>query len=245
MTVNDITTILTMLESNYGMKFYDGAPKENVIALWISQFKNDDPAEVLEGVQNCIATLSYKPTIADVRKRMAGNAMLGQMTSIEAFHEISKAVAKSYDRDSATQAYNDLPGILRKVVGFPTRLTTWRKISDESFETVIMSAIRESYRELAQREADYHALPKPLKAKEQWRLDAPEQAELPEAEIKKSIDEIIEDSNRHAAAHGMTMTDELAEKHAGKVADFLKPMTRDEKKAVEARENQKSDQYLK
>lgn len=245
MTVNDITTILTMLESNYGMKFYDGAPKENVIALWISQFKNDDPAEVLEGVQNCIATLSYKPTIADIRKRMAGNAMLGQMTSIEAFHEISKAVAKSYDRDSATQAYNELPGILRKVVGFPARLTTWRKISDESFETVIMSAIRESYRELAQREADYHALPKPLQAKEQWRLDAPDQEALPEPENAQSIDEVIEQSNREAAAHGMTMTDELAEKHAWKVADFLKPMTEDEKKHVELAENRKAEWSLK
>jgi hypothetical protein len=176
---------------------------------------------------------------------MASNETHGQMTAVEAFQEISKAVSRGYDRTSATEAYNDLPPILRRVVGFPAQLISWRKVSDESFQTVIMSAIRESYREIAQEEAIYHALPEPLKEIEKWRVDAPDQEALPEPETAQSIDEVIEQSNREAAAHGMTMTEELAQKHASRVDNFLKPMTADEKKRVELAESRKAEWSLK
>ena len=162
MTVQDIGVMLQMLEANYGQRFYDGADRDSVVKLWASQFRDDDPKLVLQGVQNCINTMSYKPTIADIRKRIAQAQMKGQMTVTEAFNAVEKAVGNAYDRESAVKAYNDLPPILRKLVGTPSKLISWHHVRDEAFQTVIMSAIRESYRELAQREADYYALPKPL-----------------------------------------------------------------------------------
>jgi len=245
MTIQDVKAVLQMLTANYGDDFYKGTDEASVLKLWAVQFANDDPKEVMAAAMNCIATLTWRPRIADIRKRMASNETHGQMTAVEAFQEISKAVARGYDRASATEAYNDLPPILRRVVGFPAQLISWRKVSDESFQTVIMSAIRESYREIAQEEAIYHALPEPLKEIEKWRVDAPDQEALPEPETAQSIDEVIEQSNREAAAHGMTMTDELAEKHAGKVADFLQPITADDKKRVELAENRKAEWSLK
>lgn len=233
MTTDDITEVLKMLSANYGKSFYDGTNLKDVIKLWSVQFANDDPKKVMKAVQNCIATLTYKPTIADIRKRMAGDEMKGQLTSVEAFQEIAKAVSRGYDRDSAIVAFNDLSPILRRVVGTPNQLVSWRKVSEESFQTVIMSAIRESYRELAQREADYYALPKPLKIAEGWRVEGPEPEVLPEPEKKKTIDELHsemdEDAKEYREKHGMQAKD----KYNARVDDFKRPMTDEEMKAIE------------
>ena len=245
MTTEDIGKMLDLLESNYGAKFFDGVDRKNVISLWSTIFKDDDPSLVLQGVLACINTSPYKPAIADIRIWMAKSQMGGQMTSIEAFNEISKAVDKAYDRESATKLYNGMSPILQTVVGSPSRLISWHNVSDESFQTVIMSAIRESYRELSKREADYYALPKQLQKSEEYLIKEPNPAALPEAEIEKSVDEIIAESNQKAAEYGMQMTPELAQKHADGVAAFLKPMTDDEIKMVEAREEAKSMRFMK
>ena len=232
MTIQEIGMMLDILEANYGQKFYDGVSKENVIKLWNVCFRDDDPRLVMQGVQNCVNTMSYKPTIADIRKRMAQAKIGGQMTPTEAFQEIAKAVDKVFDRESATKEFNSLSPIVRKVVGFPSQLTSWSRVSEEAFQTVIMSAIRESYKELAQREFDYHALPKKLQEVEKWRISAPEQEALPEPKQDKSIADIMREANEQAAMHGMQMTQELLEKHARRVNDFQKPMTDDEKKKI-------------
>ena len=242
-TVQDIGSMLQMLEANYGAKFYDGVPKENVVMTWASQFRDDDPRLVMQGVRNCINTMPYKPTIADIRQRMSANRMKGQMTSMEAFNVITKAVDKSYDRESATKAYNDLPPILRKLVGFPSKLISWHHVSEESFQTVIMSAIRESYRELAKREADYYALPEDMKKSENWRVNAPEYAELPEPMTEKSIEEIVAEANSKSAENRV-VTDELKAKTAQKVNSFIKPITENEMKMHKAKEKAEEKRRL-
>ena len=238
MTVEDVKAMLKILSANYE-NFYKGTDETDVMKLWSLMFQDDDPALVMQSVLNCINTMSYKPTIADIRKRMAQAKMGGQLTATEAFQLIHKAVNSIYDKESATKAFNELPPMVRKVVGSPSILVSWSRVSEEAFMTVVMSAIRESYRELAQREADYHALPKRMQAMEGWRVEAPEQEALPEPEKQKSIDEVISEANEKASEHGMQMTPELREKHASRVNDFLKPMTEDDLKRIEASENRK------
>ena len=239
MTIEDIGMMLNIFEANYGKAFYDGVDRESVVKLWSMMFQDDDPKLVVRGVMDCVNTMPFKPTIADIRKRMAQAKMGGQLTATEAFHLIHKAVNSIYDKESATKAFNELPPMVRKVAGSPAILTSWSRVSDESFCTVVMSAIRESYRELAQREADYHALPKRMQVAEGWRVEAPSQEALPEPEGKKSIDDVIAEANAQASAHGMQMTPELQEKHASRVSDFLKPMTKDDLKRIEQAENRK------
>lgn len=243
-TTNDIRKMLKMLSANYGEEFYRGTDESDVLTLWSVQFANDDPKEVMQAVMNCISTLSFKPKIADIRQRMGQAKMQGQMTTIEAFQTISKAVRDSYNRESAVKAYNALPPILQKLAGFPEQLISWHNVSDESFQTVIMSAIRESYRELAKFEADYHALPKALQKAEKWRMPEPQQAALPKADVVKSIQEIIDEANAKAAEHGMVMTPELEQKHKAQVSAFLAPMTDAEQKLYDAKQKKKEADRL-
>ena len=243
MTVDDIKKVLKTLTANYGEEFYKGTNSSDVVKLWAVQFANDDPKEVMQAVQNCIATLSYKPKIADIRRRMAANRMQGQMTVTEAFQEIHKAVKKSGDRESATKAYNELAPILRKVVGDPAFLRGWHQVSEETFQTVIMSAIRESYREIAQQEFDYYALPKPLQAVEKWRVNAPDLAELPEPEKQKTHEERFADMDADAKAYREKYLQSDRTDMTDKINAFIKPMTDDELKLMEAK--QKRDEAIR
>ena len=246
MTQDEIKTELKMLTANYGADFYKDVDAADVLLEWSVQFAHDDPAEVKEAVQNCISTLSFRPRIADIRKRMAYNRMEGQMTVTEAFQRIYKAVQKSYDRESSAKAYNELQPILQKVVGDPAILVSWHHVNDEAFQTVIMSAIRESYREIAQQELEYYMLPNPLKTVEQWRLPKQQNVALPEPEKYKSIDEVIEEANKEAAKHGLIeMTPELLGKHASRVADFMKPLSEDDLKRIDHAEKRKAEWSLK
>ena len=157
MTVQDIKMMLKILSANYGESFSKGTDETDVLKLWSTVFANDDPALVKNGVQNCINTMTYKPTIADIRIRMAKSKIKGQMTPMEAFQEIANARDKVYDRESATKAFNSLSPLCKKVTGSTSILVGWSRISDEAFYTVVMSAIRESYRELAQRQLDWNS----------------------------------------------------------------------------------------
>lgn len=231
--------------SQYWSGFYAKQDADEIFSIWYPLFKNDDASEVQKAVIMLVCTLKFPPTVADIKTQLAENRLEAQPTSIEAFQTISEAVSRSYNRDDATEQYKQLPPILRKLVGSPAQLISWRKVSDEAFQTVVMSAIRESYTTLAKREAKYYALPAGLQKLETWRIDTPSLEGLPEPEKPKTVDEIVEESNAHASEHGMKMTQELQEKHSARVADFLKPVTKDDVKRVELREKQKSDWSLK
>ena len=244
MTTEDITLVLKMLSANYGEDFYKGTNPKDVIQLWSVQFADDDPEDVMQAVQNCIATLTWRPHIADIRKRMASNATRGQMTPTEAFQQISIAVSKSYDAESGTKQYNNLPPILRKTVGMPSQLISWHNVSDEAFQTVIMSAIRESYKEFAQRQADYHALPEFVRKSEQWRVQAPEQVALPEPEKENTLAELFSEADRKEVEFRIQQGIEPNPEYNERMNDFLIPMTADEKKMIEAREKAKVEKFL-
>lgn len=232
-TIQDIGKMLTLLESNYGKSFYDGVDKDNVIKTWAIQFRNDDPVRVMKGVQNCINTMDRKPTIASIREQMPKTRK--QMTEIEAFQRVKAAVRKATDRTSAVIAYNELPGILRKVVGNAEQLRDWQSVEDGTFETVIASLIMRTYRELARQEEIYYNLPEHLQDKT-W--ETPEPEALPEPKHQKTVDEILEESYDIPDEYKMVMTPELQAKHAARLQQFITPMTEQEKKAFEQREEE-------
>ncbi|MBP5782042.1 MAG: hypothetical protein J6W04_00725, partial [Bacteroidales bacterium] len=161
--------------------------------------------------------------------------MSGQMTEIDAFNEIEKAVDRADSKHNAAVAFSELSPILQRIAGHPSKLQTWRKVSEESFHTVIMSQICRSYRELAQREADYYALPATMQKAEKWRIETNKAEYLPIPEDTKTISDVIEDANRKSAEHGMQMTAELTDKHKSRVDAFLQPVTKDDIKRYEKR----------
>lgn len=246
MTIQEIGVMLDILEANYGQKFYDGVNRDNVLKLWASSFQNDDPKIVMQAVQKYISTMSYKPTIADIRKRMV---QVQLMTEIEVFQSIKNAVRMANDDESACKAFNELPGICRKIVIQPSQLRAWRMVSSETFETVIASMISRSYRILADREAEYYSLPPHMKKDETWRIQAPELVSLPGPKRQKTFEEM--DLEREQAEieyrkrYGIKTTPEMVERNRKKLTAFIQPMTAEELKTMKQKEKLKFEQKVK
>lgn len=187
MTVKDIGLMLQLLEANYGTALYKETNRENVLKLWTVMFEDDDPAEVGVAVKDCIATLQFPPKIADIKSRISRNRLAGQMTEMEAWALIRDGVERAVSREKAQEIFGQLPEIIRRVVGSPSQLRGWRVVEDAQFETVIASNCQRTYRELAAREAGYHALPADIRQAEAWRIEKPKQAELPAPEAPKKV----------------------------------------------------------
>lgn len=244
MTIQELAIVMQKLESYY-KNFFSGTEKEKILHDWYPYFREDDVREVNRAVMIYTCTSTFAPTIAGIKMLMAEYRQQGQKTEMEAWQDIRTAVENSGTRRDAVNEYSKLSPIIQKVVGSPSQLTAWRKVSDDTFEGVIASNIQRSYRELAKREAAFYAIPNQMRETEGWRIDGPQNLEaLPAPEGTKSVDDILRESYEGAAAGGMTMTEELREKNAAKVEDFLKPVTKAEKKLVEERDRARQERYL-
>jgi hypothetical protein len=107
MTQKDINTMMDLLVAAYGEKAFPiDNPKKmaKVSNLWSVMFAEYEPAEVAVAVKDCIATLQFPPKIADIKSRMAQNRLAGQMTEMEAWALIRKAVEESNSRENAVKA---------------------------------------------------------------------------------------------------------------------------------------------
>lgn len=186
MTVKDIGMMLELMESAYGNAFYKETSREKVVKLWSVMFVDDDPVEVGVAVKDCIATLTFPPRIADIKGRIAQNRLSGQMTEIEAWTLVCKAVDEANSNAEARRQFDNLPPVVQKTIVSPEYLRSLRVIPEEQFQTVTMSQFCRSYRTVIEREASYHALPEDIKKAEAWKIDgAPKPEALPAPEKPK------------------------------------------------------------
>ena len=239
MTQKNIEMVMDLLVAAYGDKAYPTAdPKQmaKVSNLWSVMFAEDEPEEVLLAVKNCIATSQFAPKIADIKQRIAQSRMAGQMTEMEAWINIRKAIKKAGTSAEANQAFSEMPQILRKVVGEPGTLKEWRGVSLDTLEGVIASNCQRSYRELAKNEATFNALPKDIQRKSAWMVSELEPTMLPEPQPQKSFEARSAEMDDEAKAYREMQGIEPKPDYSARVSDFLKPMTDDELKLMEARQ---------
>ena len=195
----NIGEIFNLLSANYGEKMFPDDQKKmaNVVNLWQVMFADDDPAEVLVAVKDCIATLQFPPKIADIKSRISQNRT-GQMTEMDAWSKIVEAINRSYSKDDANKEFFQLPAILQRIVGSPSQLQSWRLVEVAQLHTVVMSAVLRSYRELVLSEETYHALPADMQKHEEWRLSKPVMDSLPEPKREQTLDEMEDEMDRAA-----------------------------------------------
>lgn len=242
MTKADLEKVMIRI-SQFWPNFYAKQDSDAILNVWYPLFKNDDPEEVGRAVTICICTLKFPPTVADIKQQMAECRLEDQPTAIEAFHVLSEAVKKSSGKADAAEAFNALPPILRRIAGSSGQLVSWYRLSDESFQTVVMSAIRESYMILAKREAKYYALPAGLQRAENWRIGAPDLEALPEPVKEKTYDEIMSDMAKSAEEYRAKYGIEVNPEYTDRAEKFANP-TENELKMIAAKQKRRSDLQL-
>lgn len=236
MTRAEFSVILAKI-SRFYPKFYEGQDASKVAEDWYTEggFEHIAFGQVERAVRAYCNTAKFPPTLADIKAQMVESYLQDKPTAMQAFQRISSAVKKSTDRENAVKQYNELPPILRKLVNDPSVLRDWNQVSAESFQTVVMSAIRESYRELTSREAKYYAFPEDLQMAEQWRVETPDVVALPEPVKQKTFEERQAEMDREAVEYREKQGIEANTSYDDRVADFLKPMTNNELKMFEAK----------
>lgn len=245
MTEAEFSVILAKI-SRFYPRFYEGQDAKKVASDWYSEggFVNISFSQVERAVTAYCNTAKFPPSLADIKAQMVESYLQDKPTAMQAFQMISRAVRKSTGREEAIKQYNNLPPILRKLVEEPTVLQDWNKVSTESFQTVIMSAIRESYKELTTREAKYYAFPENLQMAEQWRISTPDIVALPEPVKEKTVTEMLDDMDKDAVEYRLRQGMVANPKYNDRVDAFRKPVTKDDVKRVEFAEKRKSEQYL-
>lgn len=187
-TQNEMETILDLLVPAYGEQAYPlNNPKKmaKISHLWTVMFQDDDPAEVLVAVKDCIATLQFPPKIADIKSRISQNRMAGQPTEMEAWSLVYKAVMESTTIGKAEKAFFSLPKIAQDLIGMPEHLMDWRETGGNVLTSVVESNFLRNYKIKAEREASYHALPADMQQAESWKLPkgVEKPPELPKPEM--------------------------------------------------------------
>lgn len=257
MNEDEAMMIVAMLETNW-QPFKATKP---AIDLWASAFESDPYELVRTAVMALIQTdpSDFRPTVAKVRRKMHDIIYGRRMTETEAWLSVKNSLPEAQESPEtlkgARSAWEKLPEDVKKLVT-PRQLLEWNSIEAEQMDTVIQSNFMRSYRELRDNRYAKEAMSSTLlnrilsiqKASPVFKdhdAEKPKQAFLPEGEVTKSIAEVVDEANAKAAEHGMTMTEELREKHSDRLDAFFAPITKEERKLIEKREEKKAERFLK
>ncbi len=155
MTREETKAIMIILKIGYP-NFYRNMSKEettNAIDLWATMFVSEPAQVVTEAVRALICTLKYPPTIADVKEKIALLTEPEQMTEMEAWNLVRKAM----NTNDFVKSFQELPPTIKRIVGSASQLKQWAYIEGDT--GVISSNFMRSYKVVAKREKEVAMLP--------------------------------------------------------------------------------------
>lgn len=162
MTKKETIAIMALLKASYP-RYYsdmDAEDIENVINLWYTMLKDYDGKIVGQAVKSVIATNKYPPTVAEVLEKIKLITGKEEMTEMEAWSYISKAVSNSTYH--ALEEWEKLPEQLQKAVS-PDLLRSWAMIEGDDVQTIIQSNFLKTFRANEKRRKDIESLPSSAK----------------------------------------------------------------------------------
>ncbi len=160
MTREETKAIMAILKAGYP-NFYKGMTKEdatNAINLWATMFVDEPVQLITEAVKSLMCTLKYPPTIADVKEKIELLTQPEQMTEMEAWNLVRKALNTS----DFVKSFQDLPPTIRRIVGSASQLKEWALTEGDM--SVVSSNFMRSYRARAAHERELTRLPQSAKA---------------------------------------------------------------------------------
>ena len=163
MTRDEATAILAVLKTAYPAFYKNMSDEEieDVIDLWATMFESDSAKIVTEAVRAYIATdtKGFPPVIGQIKEKIREITHPQEMTEMEAWDLVRRAITYY----NASEAFANLPLILKKIVGSPNQLREWALIDVETVNSVIQSNFMRSYKAKVAQEKVYAMLPSSTK----------------------------------------------------------------------------------
>ena len=189
MTLEETGAIMSLLNVAFPKFYYNQneTQKGQALKLWASLFSDDDFNLVTAAVKSLIVANKFPPTISEVKDKMAFLLNPDEVTEMEAWNMVKKAVI-NLDRFNPGKEFDRLPAIVQRLLGSSNTLVEYSMQDDETFSVTASNFMR-SYKARRRSEREYEALPDDVKALAS-RLKS-----LPEGE--KSISEAQWNRNRN------------------------------------------------
>lgn len=159
MTREETKAIMAILRAGYP-NFYRNMTREdatNAINLWATIFENEPAQIVTEAVKSLMCSLKFPPTIADVKEKIELLTQPEQLTEMEAWNLVKKAMNTS----DFVKSFQELPPTIRRIVGSVSQLKEWAYTEGDI--SVISSNFMRSYRARAAHEHELARLPQSAK----------------------------------------------------------------------------------
>lgn len=157
-------------------------------------FQEDDPRIVAGAVKAFIATDSkgFPPVIGTIKEKVRQITTPPMMTEQEAWTLVLDAMNCS--EHDVGKRFDALPPVVRSIVGNARQLWEWGMMDSKTVNSVVASNFMRSYRNRAQQQADFEALPGDV---QRFAIEAGAVLSLDEAigktqtvgEIRKSVAE--------------------------------------------------------
>lgn len=184
--------IMAVLRGAYP-RYYASVSREDletVVALWEEMFSEEPYEIVAAAVKALIAgdTKGFPPHIGAVKERIHQLTRPHEMTELEAWGYVAKAVRNSLY--NSREEFEKLPPLVQGLVGSPNQLRTWAMIDTDSLETVVQSNFMRSFKNRAQSVKDYQKLPQTVREMVGRLAGGMEMPELPAAELEEPHDNI-------------------------------------------------------
>lgn len=157
--------ILSVLKAAYPNFYKDKAKTEleGIVNLWEMMFKTDTYDIVSAAVMAFIATdtKGFPPVIGVIKDKMSILTNPQQMTEMEAWQLVSKALSNSgYESELE---FKKLPQEIQYVIGAPSQLKEWASMDIETVQSVIQSNFMRSFKAKQTSIKEYMALPGEVK----------------------------------------------------------------------------------
>lgn len=142
---------------------FDEKKAETLVAVWYNTFSEYPVEMVMVGIQGYISTdtSGFPPSPGQVMKIIQNLTRQQEMTSMEAWSLVKKAVNSA--RDKYEEVFNNLPPLIKKVIGGHHQLMSWGNVREEEFETVIQSNFMRAYEAEKKRQNQIEMIPERIK----------------------------------------------------------------------------------
>ena len=146
MTKAETSKIMAILRVAYPGYYRDtsDADAKAAINLWHTMLGNHPYNLVEAAIYSCIAASKWPPTVAEVNAEITQLTGPEEMTEMEAWSLVAKALTNSgYE---AKKEFEALPRPIQRVLGSPAILREWAMLPAREVQTVVASNFQRSYR---------------------------------------------------------------------------------------------------
>lgn len=163
MTKAETIQLIAMIKTAYPKYFISNNKDEVVLQVnvWHEMFIEDPYEIVVQAIKSLICSLKFPPTIADVREKINFIMQPEELSEMEAWGKVLRAIQNSAYFSS--EEFNKLPDIIQRVVGTPNQLVIWGQMDIETVNSVIQSNFMRSYKATYTRNKTFNELPQSTK----------------------------------------------------------------------------------